>query len=577
MADSIGQFARKIVYSPRLPAEPYVKALKQLQTDRLLSGREDEWKEITQYITPHKGMYFLSEDYDKPDRRRSRKQIIDSTPHKAMRNAVAGLMGGMTSKARPWLRLALREDDLMKDNQVKEWLHNTTNEMLEAFQLCNFYTAISPWYRELLAFGMPGGLMELFDSETLLRFYTFTVGETYFAVNQRGEIDTFYRRFPMTARNIVGQFGEGNVTDKILKDSQEPDRQYKFYTVCHCIQPNQKMDRSKRDNINLPFESVYWEDQEIGQLLNQAQILGKGGFDEFPVFAPRWDTVSTQSVYGDGPGNDELGNCMMLQGMWEDFLTALHKEVNPPMRIPPNYTDRLSLLPGAQNIDPTLKNGGTGKGIDKLFDMRFDYKGIYETIQDVRNQITEGFFNDLFRMLIDRPGLQPPTAYEIAERKTEKIELLSPILDRIHNEGLVPMIRRTFGIMSRAGAIQRPPEQIQGAELKVEFISTLAQAQKLMGLQSIDMFVGFIGANAQLFPNIADKVDYDEMADQYAEVTGVSPRIVRDTKEVEQIRLQRAQQAEQQMMMDQAQQGAAMAKDASQAGDALKLIQGGAE
>lgn len=574
MADGLAQFRRKLVYSPRVPAEPYVKALKKLHKDRNESGREDEWKDITRFIVPRKGMYFMTGDYDKPDKRRENTQIIDSTPRKALRNATAGLMGGMTSKARPWLRLALRDDDLMKDNLVRQWLHNTTNTMLEAFQLSNFYTAAGPWYREMLSFGQ-GAMMELDDPETLLRFYTFTTGEYYIAVNHFGIVDIFYRRFPMTARNIVEQFGYDNVSKKIQGDVEAADRQFKPHTICHCIQPNGERNFTKSDSSNLPFESTYWEDQSTESLLNQAKIVGKSGFHEFPVFVPRWDTVTTQSVYGDGPGNDELGNCMMLQGMWEDYLRALHRENDPPMRIPPNYTDKLSLLPGAQNIDPTMGKGGPGQGISPLFEGKFDYRGVFETIQDIRNQIAEGFFNDLFRMLVDRPGLQPPTAYEIAERKTEKIELLSPVLDRIHNEGLVPLVRRTFGVMARAGAIERPPEHIQGAELKVEFISTLAQAQKLIGLQPIDMFVGFIGANAELFPNIADKVDYDEMADQYAEVTGLPPKILRDEKEVEEIRVQRAQAAEAQQMLEQVAQGAQIAKDASQAGDALQVPEGG--
>lgn len=573
--DGLGQFRRKLVYSPQIPAEPYVKALKKLHTDRNESGREDEWKDITRFITPKKGMYYLTGDYDKPEHRRENTRIIDSAPRKALRNATSGLSGGMTSKSRPWVRLALRDDELMKDNQVREWLNSTTLGILEAFQLSNFYTAATPWYRELLAFGMPGGMMELFDEESLLRFYTFTVGETYFAVNEKGVLDTFYRRFPMTARNIVKRFGYENVTKEIQGDADASDRQYKPHTVCHCIQPNGERNFNKRDNLNLPFESTYWLDQQITQTLQSAKIFMKSGYHEFPVFAPRWDTVSTQSIYGDGPGGDELGNCMMLQGLWEDFLRAVHQENNPAMRIPPNYTDKLSLLPGAQNIDPTLTKGGNGQGISKLFEMRFDYKGVFETILDVRQQIAEGFFNDLFRMLVDRPGLQPPTAYEIAKRYEEKIGLLSPILDRIHVEGLVPLVTRTFGIMSRAGAIAVPPKQMQGAQIKVEFISNLAQAQKLVGLQPIEMYVGFIGANAELFPNILDKVDYDEMADEYAEVAGVPPKMIRDDKEVEQIRLERAQQAEQRMMMEQAAQGAQIAKDASQAGPALEAIQGG--
>lgn len=571
--DGLGQFRRKLVATPKKPAEPYVKALKQLED--LREPREEEWKDITRYIVPRKGMYFMTGDYDEPDDRRKQKKIIDSTPRKALRNATAGIMGGMTSKARPWLRLALRDDDLMKDDTVRQWLHNTTKSVLETYALSNFYTAAGPWYRELLAFGMPGGMMALFDIDTLIRFYTFAVGESYYAVNEKGIVDTWYRRYPMTARNIAKKFDTSSLSLKIQRDAEDSARQYKYHTICHCVQPNEAAEPGKIDNQNMPFESVYWEDQEVTQTMTEAKILEKSGFEEFPIFAPRWDTVSTQSIYGDGPGSDELGNCMMLQTLNEDDLKARHLENDPPMRIPPNYTDRLSLLPGAQNVDPTLKHGGNGQGISKLFEGRFDYSATFERIKDTRGQIAEGFFNDLFRMLVDRPGLQPPTAYEIAERKTEKIELLSPVLDRIHTEGLVPMIKRTLGIMARAGAIEKPPEHIQGAEMKVEFISTLAQAQKLIGLSSIDMFVGFIGTNAGLFPSIVDKVNSDVMADEYAEVTGVPPKIINDDRTVEAIRAEKAQLVEQQQMMDQISQGSEIAKNLGVDQESLKLVEGG--
>ena len=559
--DGLGQFRRKLVVTPRLPAEPYVKALKQLAKDRTEGGREDEWKEITEYLVPRKGMYFMTGDYDKPDQRRKRKKIIDSTPIEALRNAKSGLTSGMTPKAQPWLNLTLRDKDLITDD-VREWLQKVTQLLLDALQLSNFYTAAPSWYGEILSFGT-GAMMCLNDPDTLLRFYTFTAGEYYLALNDRGIIDTFYRRFPMTAGNIVDRFGEDNVSLKIKRDAEHSDRKYKYHTICHCIQPNTNRKYGMLDATNKSFESVYWEDQEISQKTNPAEILGKGGFEEFPVFAPRWDITTTQSIYGDGPGNDQIGNCMMLQALNEDDLKARHLETDPPMRIPPNYTDRLSLLPGAQNEDPTMTKGDRGQGISKLFDMRFDYNGVYQRIEDTRNQIKTGFFNDLFRMLIDRPGAQPPTAYEIAERKSEKIILLSPFQNRVHDEGLVPLVRRAFGITSRAGAIPRPPEHIQGAELKIEFISTLAQAQKLVGLQPIEMVLGFVGSNAQLWPSMVDKIDSDQVVEEYAEVA----------QAVEQIREVKAQQAEAQQVMDQMSQGAQIAKDVS--GADLEALEGG--
>jgi hypothetical protein len=101
-------------------------------------------------------------------------------------------------------------------------------------------------------------------------------------------------------------------------------------------------------------------------------------------------------------------------------------------------------------------------------------------------------------------------------------------------------------------------------ELKVEFISVLAQAQRAVAAQGVDRLLGTVGQLAALKPEILDKVDFDQVVDGYGEMYGVDPKIIVPDDAVAAIRQQRAQAL-------QAQQAAAAApqlvESAKTAGD----------
>lgn len=127
--------------------------------------------------------------------------------------------------------------------------------------------------------------------------------------------------------------------------------------------------------------------------------------------------------------------------------------------------------------------------------------------------------------------------------------MLGPVLERLHNEVLDPLIETTFDRMIETGVVPPPPEELQGVELNVEFVSMLAQAQRAVSTNSVDRFVNNLGAIAAVKPNILDKFDEDKWADIYSDMLGVDPElIVPDDK----VALVRKARADQQAAMQQA-------------------------
>jgi len=161
----------------------------------------------------------------------------------------------------------------------------------------------------------------------------------------------------------------------------------------------------------------------------------------------------------------------------------------------------------------------------------------------------------------------PATATEIAERHEEKLLMLGPVLERLHNEMLSPKIDLTFARIVEAGLLPPPPPELQGVELNVEFVSTLAQAQRAVGVQSIDRLLGTIGAVAQFKPDVLDKIDGDQIIDMYSDMLGVDPSIIVGDARVAIIRADRAEQQQQQQAL---QTAAAAAGPINQVSQAIK-------
>ena len=142
--------------------------------------------------------------------------------------------------------------------------------------------------------------------------------------------------------------------------------------------------------------------------------------------------------------------------------------------------------------------------------------------------------------------------------------MLGPVLERLNNELLDPVIDRTFAIAQRAGIIPEPPPELQDVDLKVEYVSVLAQAQKAVSTASMESTAAFAINLAAANPDVVDKIDMDQMVDEYAKAKGTPPKTIRSDDDAADIREQRAQQMAQQMAMEQAAAAAQSAKTLSE-------------
>jgi hypothetical protein len=188
-------------------------------------------------------------------------------------------------------------------------------------------------------------------------------------------------------------------------------------------------------------------------------------------------------------------------------------------------------------------------------------QALVEAITECQNRIDGIFFADLFLMLASSPMRPNVTAREIQERHEEKLLQLGPVLERMHDEMLDPMMERIIDILDAQGLLPTPPQEIQGMVFRTEYISILAQAQKLLGTVAVERLAQFVVEMAQANPDVLDKFDFDAAAEKYAEMLGTPPELIKGDQIVAAIRRERQQQKAQEA----AAMNAATAKDGTQA------------
>lgn len=523
-----------------------------LKTER--STYVSHWKEISDYLLPRSGRYFVT-DHNRGERRHN--NIYDSTGTRALRVLGAGLMGGATSPARPWFRLATADPDLMDFAPVKLWLSQVQRGMLDIFQRSNTYRALHSMYEEIGAFGT-GASMVMDDFDDVIRHHVLTAGEYAIAQNYRGEVTTLYREFQKTVSELVMEFGYDKCSQTVrnLHDRGSLDT---WVTIIHGVEPraDRERDVSKRDALNMPFKSVYFE---LGS--DADTYLRESGFKTFPALVPRWQVVGGD-IYGSSPGMEALGDIKQLQHEQLRKAQAIDYMTKPPLQVPSSMKNReIDMLPGGTSY---VDMAGGSAGIKTAFEVRLDLNHLLGDIQDVRGRINQTFYTDLFLMLASSPT-NNMTATEVAERHEEKLLMLGPVLERLHNELLDPLIERTFNRMIESGLVPPPPEELQGIDLNVQYVSMLAQAQRAVATNGIDRFVGNLGAVAQYKPDVLDKFDSDKWADAYSDMLGIDPELIVSNERVALIRQSRAQAQQAAQQQAQTAQAAATAKDAAAAG-----------
>ena len=556
-----------------------MKRMKRVATS-LKADREDwegHYEQLESHFLPRRG-HFSTDPASKATSDRGKmlnRKMLDSTPMRALRILQSGLQAGITSPSRPWFRLQPLDPAMRERKAVKEYLARAEFEMRRLMERSGLYNMLHTGYGDLGVYGTEAGVIE--DAgEKDLRGVQLVPGSYWLGTSSDMEIDTLYREFNMSVGQIVGRFvfrgvrfgnPDWSLVPQAIKEAYDKGDISKQHVTCQMIAPRHERDTRMRDAQNKPIASQYWlRDDERAEA--QIKLMGDLGYDRNPISASRWN-VNGSEVYGRSPAMEALPDVKELMSKRREYAELLKRLNRPPMNAHSDLRNsRFSLLPGAVNFmaDP-------GKGLIPAYQSQPQLAPLAEDIQGSKDSVWSAMYADLF-MMISQLDRRQITATEIDERREEKLIALGPVLERLHFEKLKPLVERLFERVVESGTLGPPPEELEDQDLEIDFISMLAQAQKAVATGSMERFAGFIGNLSAVKPEALDKLDEDQTIDEYADMLGVPPSVVRSDEEVAQIRAERVQQQQAMAAAETAKTAASAANQGAQAAKVLSEADG---
>ena len=506
---------------------------------------DNTWNDIADFIIPHRGQFNTKIT---PGERLDRK-ILDSTGSWAAEQLANFMYGAMTNPGSRWFGISTFDQELARNREAQAYLQFSTEHLYGVFNnpMRKFYDNAHEMYMDVTPFGT--GIQVLENRPGIgLTFKTRFLAECYLDENSDSRVDTMFRFFQMDLRQIVQEFGL-NALPPELQRSAEKD-QGRRMDILHCIYP-------RVDNISISSKGKPWASQYI--LHEKSSLLREGGFDQFPVLAPRW-TKRSDSVYGYGPGWFALAEIRMLNKMKETTLIGAQLTVAPPMQAPDgSFMAPMDFTPAAMNWSSLLADGG--RGVEPIITNARPELGL-EMMREEKEAILRNFYVD--KLSSQKGQNVEQTRAEFLGEQQERLLLLAPQLGRFHTEYLGPLIERTYLSERASGHIPPPPDILKGQPLVIQYFSPLARAQQLQKLAEIDAGVQQAAAAAQIFPEIMDAIIPDAYGRHVFLAHNTPMDVLRPQDQIEEIRQQREEQQQLQQQMDTAQQGSEVAKNVAQ-------------
>lgn len=476
------------------------------------------WKELSTWQHPTRGIF--NDVPNKPSSKINYQIVIDSYARRCIRDFASGMLTGMTSPVRPWFELGIEDQDLQEYLPVKRYLDDCANILHSLFGKSNVYDCLYITYEEIATFGTAAMFLgeDYIDG---IRGRAFTIGEYYLGVGSDGRVNAFARKFYMTVGQMVSEFGL-EACSKNVRNLYSNHSVDQWIQVNLLIEENDRRIKEYRDWRNMSYRSVYFE-----QGSEDGVYLRMEGFEDFPILAPRWSTTTSFDIYGISAGWDTLGDVRMLQKEQTEKLLGIAKKTNPPMQADSSVQNVNTLPGGLTRSSSQLPNAG----IRQAYQVDLDLSAIREDIKEIKLALDDAYHRDLFRMMIgiNRSGV---TAMEIAEKQAERLNLASPVILRLTNELNNPLIANAFRIANNLGLLPPPPKEIQGRELKIHYISTLAQAQRMIGVNSIVNNINFGIGLAGAFPEVLDNYNIDQTAKEHSRAIGVPGKTMSSPEEI---------------------------------------------
>lgn len=455
---------------------------------------------------------------------------------------INGLVGYSISPNITWFKLSLEDTEQLKLYGVKDWLEEAESVMLAEFNRSNLYKEAP----KLIGSGVDIGHGVMFVDEDLssdrLRFTNIRANEIYLDCNPYGEPKVVYRKYLMTIKALVEHFGLENLNE-LLQDKWEDQKQRNdTVTVLHAVFKRKEYNPDLPDVLNMEYAGYFID-------LDNKHLMKETGYDNFPYAVFLWEQIPGYP-YSESPASQALPDIKYLNTINDTSMKIAQTSAEPPMKMSRDVLD-IDITPrGVTQIDKDgiLEPVRTGE----------NYQVTLTVAEMVKQAVKDWFSVDFFLMLQQKTGKM--TATEVMELQGEKAAVLTNVIVSL-NSTLQSIIQRCFNLLLKSGKIPQPPRALieNASQMKVDFVGPLSQAQKKYHeLGGISEALSTAIPIMQAFPEAGDYIDADQLMIKALQGNAMPQSVIREDKDVEQIRKTRQEQQQAQMEAMQQQQQAQM-------------------
>lgn len=520
---------------------------------------EAHWQEISDYGVGRRD--FNTHSITKGRKRQS--QIFDPSFMHAGKMLASGLHSQISNPATRWFRLKLEDDRLMDIEEIAIWIQKAEEQMYNAFNRpeAGYTTAQREAYSDIVYFGT-GGVFMADGGPRGVIFMSAPLSGLYLGENSEGRLNTYMWLRRMTSAQIAEEYGKG--ASERARKSIDAGRYEEEYEVLRIVMPRTDPQISSVGTKGMPWASYHI-------LVDEKKIVREGGYHERPFAVARWDKDSGE-IYGRGPGITALVSQKVLNEQKKTVLKAAQKRVDPSLVVPGGgVITALQTQPGGISVAKSAYMQG-GRSPIYTLDAGSDLPIGLEMIDRERQDIRSSFHWELLQLIQHTPGTTPMTATQVSEIAANQQRVVSPILGGIQEELLEPEVERVFGIEYRAGRMPPVPAMLDGQNIRVEYISPAARAQRHFDAKAVTEMMAVAAEYGQFDPVALKMVNAEEAIRVIADAKGVPVGVMRSRRELQEMLEAEQRLAEEQAQMQQAQQ---QAEIANKMAPALQAIQGG--
>lgn len=484
------------------------------------------WQDLAEIFCPNRAD-FTVEQHDGAERTDG---LYETGPQLSARALASTIPAMLRPAGKRWFKAKAKRGDLNQIESVRHWLYAVTEITYDALydSRVNAEKALSEVDYDLVVFGTGIANVTWDTAAEHLLIKSKSLARTALMAGKDGAPNASFEFTRPTLRQIVEQFGEDKLTEKMQEAYQQPNPNLDLeFEVLHAILPNADHKRLGGKKGRFPFLSMWIS-------VGCKELIDEKGFYDFPDICPRWDTL-TGEVYARSPAMVALPDARVVQEMSKTFMEAGHFTLRPPTY---SYADviqgELQMFPGGHTVVDMAGFQGTGDPIGTIKTGAFPDK-IFEVYQAKMEAINAAFFRDIMELPSARDT--DMTATEINARLDQFLRQAAPVFARVENTYNALLVNRIFNILWREKKYPPPPDEMydENNELDVEFEyespikSAREKAEALKVIEGVQMFMPLAEAQAKLSggakADVLDNIDFDALV-RFVGVKADLPQVI---------------------------------------------------